>query len=78
MGSTIGQNIKITLFGESHGPVVGVTIDGLKPGIKLDHEYIKNELIKRSPTSSYPQSVMKVMIMKLLVDILMDIQQVRQ
>lgn len=51
MGSTIGQNIKITLFGESHGPVVGITIDGLKSGIKLDHEYIKNELIKRAPTT---------------------------
>ena len=30
MSSIIGQNIKISLFGESHGPLVGATIDGLR------------------------------------------------
>jgi len=47
MASSIGKNVKITLFGESHGPVIGVTIEGLKSGIKLDLEYINQELQKR-------------------------------
>ena len=47
MASSTGKNIKITLFGESHGSLIGVTIEGLKPGIKLDLEYINNELSKR-------------------------------
>lgn len=49
MASTTGENIKITLFGESHGDLIGVTIDGLKAGIELDIDYIKRELEKRKP-----------------------------
>ena len=47
MASNTGKNIKISLFGESHGNAIGVTIDGLKSGIKLNLEYIKDELNKR-------------------------------
>ena len=47
MASSTGKNIKITLFGESHGSLIGVTIEGLKSGIKLDLDYISNELLKR-------------------------------
>ena len=47
MSSSITKNIKLTLFGESHGPMIGITIEGLKPGIELNLEYINNELDKR-------------------------------
>ena len=47
MSSSAGKNIKITLFGESHGPMIGITIEGLKSGIKLDLDYITKELEKR-------------------------------
>ena len=47
MSSIFGKNIKISLFGESHGSVIGVTIDGLKAGIKLDIPYIEKEIQKR-------------------------------
>ena len=39
MKNTIGQNVTLTLFGESHGPYVGATLDGVMPGIKVDEEY---------------------------------------
>lgn len=52
MSSCTGKNIKITLFGESHGNLIGVTIDGLKAGIKLDLEYINKELEKRKSIGS--------------------------
>lgn len=42
-----GRHIKISLFGESHGPVIGITINGLKPGITIDNERIDQALIKR-------------------------------
>ncbi|HJH06283.1 MAG TPA: chorismate synthase, partial [Fusobacterium ulcerans] len=32
MQSTIGNSIKLSLFGESHGTAIGIVIDGLAPG----------------------------------------------
>ena len=52
MSSIFGNNIKISLFGESHGSVIGVTIDGLKAGIKLDISYIEKEIQKRKSIAS--------------------------
>lgn len=49
MSSIWGNNIKISIFGESHGPAIGVNIDGLPPGIELDMEDIKLEMKRRAP-----------------------------
>jgi chorismate synthase len=45
--NTIGTCIKATFFGESHGPVIGVVIDGLPAGLLLDENSIRQELDKR-------------------------------
>ena len=52
MSSIFGKNIKISLFGESHGSVIGVTINGLKAGLKLDIPYIEKEIQKRKSIAS--------------------------
>lgn len=44
MSSIIGENIKVSLFGESHGPLVGATIHGLKAGIKIDEDFIRHQM----------------------------------
>ena len=44
MSSMIGDNIKVSLFGESHGSVVGATIHGLESGVKIDYEFIKHQM----------------------------------
>ena len=49
MQSIIGNSIKLSLFGESHGSMIGVVIDGLAPGIKLDTKFIQEQLDKRKP-----------------------------
>lgn len=49
MSSTWGSNIKLSLFGESHGDAIGVTIDGLPAGISLDLEAINFEMRRRAP-----------------------------
>lgn len=49
MKNTFGSSVALTLFGESHGEFIGATIDGLAPGIVIDHEYIAHMLTLRRP-----------------------------
>ena len=49
MKNSFGQNLIVTLFGESHGPAVGAVLDGLAPGIKVDNDFIRHQLTLRRP-----------------------------
>lgn len=49
MSGVFGKNIKISIFGESHGKGIGIVIDGLPAGIHLDEEFIKFEMERRAP-----------------------------
>lgn len=49
MKNTFGNSIALTLFGESHGAVIGAVLDGLAPGIKVDEAFIRAQLDKRRP-----------------------------
>ncbi|MBN2259637.1 MAG: chorismate synthase [Clostridiales bacterium] len=48
----IGTNLKLTLFGESHGKGVGCTLDGFPPGYEFDEDLIQLDLDRRKPGSS--------------------------
>ena len=50
MKNTIGYSVSVTLFGESHGEYIGAVIDGLAPGIEVNHEYIAHKLALRRPS----------------------------
>ncbi len=52
MGNTFGQFFKITTFGESHGPAIGVVIDGCPAGLKIDEQQITEDLRRRRPGQS--------------------------
>lgn len=47
--NTFGRNLRLTTFGESHGPAMGGVIDGFPAGFKIDFEAIREEMSKRSP-----------------------------
>lgn len=47
MGSVFGKNIKLSLFGESHGEAIGCVIDGFLHGIKMDYDFIELEMDRR-------------------------------
>lgn len=38
-----------TIFGESHGPAIGVTLTGVPAGLELDMDFIRSELARRRP-----------------------------
>ena len=51
MKNTFGNNLSVTLFGESHGEAIGCIIDGIAPGIRIDNEYVKSCLLQRAARS---------------------------
>ena len=52
MNNTFGELFKVTTFGESHGPALGVVIDGLPAGLDIDEEFIQSEMARRKPGQS--------------------------
>jgi len=52
MGSVFGKTLKISVFGESHGTAIGVTIDNFPCGISVDMDFILKEMARRAPNSS--------------------------
>ena len=50
--NTLGTRFKITSFGESHGDVIGIVIDGVPAGLDIDIDFIQSELDKRRPGQS--------------------------
>jgi len=53
-GNTFGQYFRITTWGESHGPALGVVIDGCPPCLALDKTIIQKTLDKRRPGKGGP------------------------
>lgn len=47
MKNTFGQSVAVTLFGESHGPMIGAVLDGLAPGVQVDEDLIQMKLALR-------------------------------
>jgi chorismate synthase len=45
--NTFGIVFRVSLFGESHGPSIGVTVDGCTPGIPLKIEDFTQDLLRR-------------------------------
>jgi chorismate synthase len=52
MSSSFGRLFVVTTFGESHGPGVGVVVDGMPPGVAVDVAAIQSELDRRRPGQS--------------------------
>ncbi len=44
MKNTLGNNVSVTVFGESHGNAIGAVIDGLPAGITVDNDFISHQL----------------------------------
>ncbi len=51
-GNSFGEIFKISSFGESHGPAIGVVIDGCLPNMLVDLNLIETDLQRRKPGQS--------------------------
>ncbi len=49
MSSTYGENLKLSIFGQSHGPAIGMTLDGIPAGLPVDTDKLQEFLNRRAP-----------------------------
>jgi len=49
MSSYLGNNLRVSIFGQSHSPAIGVTVDGLPVGERIDMEELERFLRRRAP-----------------------------
>lgn len=49
MSNSFGEKFKITIFGQSHSEAIGIVIDGIPAGVRLDMEKILNFMARRAP-----------------------------
>ncbi len=52
MASSFGKLFRVHTFGESHGPAIGVVVDGCPPRLTLDQQDIQRDLDRRRPGQS--------------------------
>ena len=49
MSSTYGEMIRLTIFGQSHSPAIGMTLEGIPAGSSIDMEKLERFLARRAP-----------------------------
>lgn len=49
MSSTYGENLKLSIFGQSHGAAIGMVLDGIPAGLPVDIEILQQFLKRRAP-----------------------------
>ena len=49
MSSTYGENLKLSIFGQSHGPAIGMVLDGIPAGLPVDLDALQIFLNRRAP-----------------------------
>lgn len=49
MSSIYGENLKLSIFGQSHGAAIGMTLDGIPAGLPIDDAELQNFLSRRAP-----------------------------
>jgi len=49
MSSTYGEKLKLSIFGQSHGPAIGMTLDGIPAGLPVNFEVLNAFMARRAP-----------------------------
>jgi len=56
MGNSFGNKFRFTIFGQSHAPAIGVTIEGIPAGTEFDMEKLRAFMARRAPGGKYSTS----------------------
>ena len=59
MSSYLGNNIRVSVFGQSHSPAIGVCVDGLPAGERVDLEELDRFLQRRAPGRDFTSTPRK-------------------
>ena len=57
--NSFGRQLRLTTFGESHGPALGCILDGVPAGLPIDEAFIQSELNRRKPGKSRLETARK-------------------
>ena len=57
--NSFGRKFRFTTFGESHGKALGVVVDGVPAGIKIDEDFIQTQMDRRKPGKSEVETARK-------------------
>ena len=49
MKSSYGKNLKLTIFGTSHGPEIGMTLEGISAGLPVNMDALQQFMNRRAP-----------------------------
>ena len=49
MSSIFGEQLKLSIFGQSHGNAIGMTLDGIPAGLPVNTEKLQSFLNRRAP-----------------------------
>ncbi|MEI3100349.1 MAG: chorismate synthase [Oscillospiraceae bacterium] len=49
MSSSYGENMHLTIFGQSHSPAIGVTMEGIPAGEHIDLDQLQRFMERRAP-----------------------------
>ena len=47
MKNTFGSSVAVTILGESHGEMIGAVLDGMAPGIAIDPDFLRRQMLRR-------------------------------
>ena len=56
MSNSFGNKFRFTVFGQSHAPAIGVTVEGLPSGLEIDMERLQAFMARRAPGGKYSTS----------------------
>ena len=71
MKNTFGSSVSVTIFGESHGKMIGAVLDGMAPGVTVDPEFMAKQMALRQSVgalSTARREADKVQIVSGVVD----------